>query len=178
MPLSKVCFVVMRYTQCSSNFNRVIFVLTVQARNRGGLTQAGCFWYARCHGGAKPKVSLLVSVFSVWGRVIIVLVNERVSINTPKASFSVSTSNQPSAEQLRERERERESNKPESRLMGDRVGEGQEAGEALWREGRRRNIVTATHKPVAISDERSERCDSVEQTGRLKSTSCVWPLCR
>lgn len=94
-----------------------------------------------------------MSVFSVWGRVIIVLVNETVSINTPKASFSVSTSNQPSAEMLRERE----SNKPESRLMGDRVGEGQEVGEALCREGRRRNMVTATHEPVAISDERSKR---------------------
>lgn len=57
--------------------------------------------------------------------------------------------------------------------MGDRVGEGQKVGEALWKEGRGRNMVTATHEPVAISDERS---DSVEQTGWLKSTSCVWPL--
>lgn len=81
----------------------------------------------------------------MWGRVVIVLVNERVSINTPKASFSVSTSNQLSAGQLRE------SNKPESRLMGDRVGEGQEASEELLKEGRRRNVVTATQKPVAIS---------------------------
>lgn len=52
-----------------------------------------------------------------------------VSINTPKASFSVSTTNQTSAGQRRE------SNEPESRLMGDRVGEGQEVGEALLKEG-------------------------------------------
>lgn len=61
--------------------------------------------------------------FSMWGRVVIVLVNERVSINTPRASFSVSTSNQLSVGQLRE------SNESESRLMGDRVGEGQEVSE-------------------------------------------------
>lgn len=57
--------------------------------------------------------------------------------------------------------------------MGNRAGEGQEADEALWREGRRRNMVTATGKPVAISDERSKWSDSVEKAGWLKSTSCV-----
>lgn len=42
-----------------------------------------------------PFASLSLCVF-VWGRFVIVLVNERVSINTPKASFSVSATNQQS----------------------------------------------------------------------------------
>lgn len=67
------------------------------------------------------------------------------SINTPKASFSVSTSNQPSAG------RHRASNEPQSRLMGDRVGEGQEVGEALLKESDW-SKAAATHKLVAVSD--------------------------
>lgn len=87
----------------------VVFVLTncMQVIVEG-LHKWGVWLHAHCCSNAKPKVCLLVSVFSVWGTVIIVLVNERVSINTLKASFSVSTSNQPSAEQLRERERQTE----------------------------------------------------------------------
>lgn len=80
----------------------------------------------------KPKVSLLVSV---WGRVVIVLVNERVSINTPKASFSASTTNQQS---LFSPAAEREQY-PESRLTGEGLTQtccGREAGERLWKGGR------------------------------------------
>lgn len=101
---SKACFIMMSYTQCSSNFNHATFVSTRSTQEYLEGYTSGLF-LVHCRCDAKPKLSLLVSVFFVWGRVIVVLVNERVSINTPKASFSVSTSNQPSAEQLRERER-------------------------------------------------------------------------
>lgn len=74
-------------------------------------------YYVHFPWDVKPKVSLPLSHL-VWGRVVIVLVNERVSINTPKASFSSQPpiNRQCSAEQLRE------GNKPESRLRGKEWG--------------------------------------------------------
>lgn len=106
--LLKVCFVMMSYTQYSSNFNHAIFVLThcmqeIVAR----LHKRGVFGSMHTAVAMRNQKSVCLCLFFyVWGRVIIVLVNEGISINTPKASFSVSTSNQPSDEQLRERERE------------------------------------------------------------------------
>lgn len=98
----------MSYTQCSLNFNHAVFVLThCMQEIVVHLQKRGVFGSMHTAVAMRNQKSVCLCLFFyVWGRVIIVLVNEGVSINTPKASFSVSTSNQPSDEQLRERERE------------------------------------------------------------------------